>query len=358
MSNTFENAADELRRMVYEGAAERYGSLAEGIRERIEYELSVMQGHEEYFLMARSIVDWACGEGIVVGPGRGRAPSSIVCYCLGITRIDPIEHGLLFDRFMVPGGEPDIDLDVEYGAKERVQRYIREQFGGASVDVLELKALSVLKEILRKVQQRYGVAVDIDAIPLDDAETLALYSAGEAEDVFQFESDGMREYMRHLKEPTFDTLSAMNALYRPGAMDWIPVYIEMTKGDDYLGISCVKEALGRTSGLLVYQEQMMLLSKRIAGFTPEEADRLRKAAAKKDMPELDVLRERFIQGGVKNGYHEHYLVTLWSVFASRGPYLFNQAHSYSYVWLSFKLAWLKVHYPREYGEAILRYYRP
>ena len=101
----------------------------------------------------------------------------------------------------------------------------------------------------------------------------------------------------------------------------------------------------------------MLLSKRIAGFTPEEADRLRKAAAKKDMSELEALLKRFIQGGVKNGYHEHYLVTLWSGFTRRGPYLFNQAHSYSYVWLSFKLAWLKVHYSKEYREAILRCYR-
>ena len=352
MSNLIENAAGELRRMVYEGAAERYGSLPDEVLERVEYELSVMEGHEAYFLMVRSIVDWAHENGIAVGPGRGRAPESVVCYCLEITRIDPIEHGLLFDSFMVPGGEPDIDLDVEYGAKERVLRYIRQQFGDISVDVLELKALSVLKEILQKVQQRHGVAIDLDAIPLDDAETLALYAAGETEDVFQFESEGMREYMRHLKEPTFDTLSAMNALYRPGAMDWIPVYIEMTKGGDHCDIPCVKEALGRTSGLLVYQEQMMLLSKRIAGFTPEEADRLRKAAAKKDMSELDVLRERFIQGGVKNGRHEHYLVTLWSVFTRMGPHLFNQAHSYSYVWLSFKLAWLKVHYPREYGEVV------
>ena len=163
----------------------------------------------------------------------------------------------------------------------------------------------------------------------------------------------MKENLKHLKEPSFDTLAALYAFSRPGPMDWLPEFLERTSTDDHSYIiPCMKEVLDRTNGMLVYAEQMMTLSSSIAGFTAQEANQLRKAINKKKLAELEEFHKKLIKGGVENGFCEHSLEFIWNVFTSRGNHLFIQSHSYCYTLIGYQMAWLKAHYPAEFFAAL------
>lgn len=482
----------ELREKVTAGAIKRFGQLSPEQQKRIDDELQAIEekGFAGYFLMIEDVVNWVRSKGWIVGPGRGAAAGSLVNYCLGITEIDPMKHGLLFERLVHSDRLAllNIDLDMEPEAELHIKDYLKEKYGrdcisGITVfgkygqrealrkagkalgisastikrlssrlsdyyyslawniqyndairnayysgtdalrqafdvacklsnviedetihscgwlvapsplcdivpvqiqegwmneehtlnsmydawraeevgvlrlNFLTLRELRVIKDAVRAIEERDSILIDPVDIPLDDFKTLDLFARGDTVGVFQFGSEGMRENLQQLKDPTFDALAALNALYRPGSMDWIPEFLEGTPGDDhYYIISCMKEVLDRTNGMLVYQEQMMTLSSRIAGFTTDEANRLRKAAGKKKQAELDDLQKKFIKGGMEKGYPEHTLELIWNVFETRGIYLFNQSHSYCYTFIGYQMAWLKAHYPIEFFTALLNGY--
>lgn len=481
----------ELREKVFAGAIKRFGQLSTEQQKRINNELQVIEekGFAGYFLMIEDVVNWVRSKGWIVGPGRGAAAGSLVNYCLGITEIDPMKHGLLFERLVHSDRLAllNIDLDMEPEAELHIKEYLKEKYGrdcisGITVfgkygqrealrragkalgisastikrlssrlsdyyyslawniqyndairnayysgsdalrqafdvacklsnviedetihscgwlvapsplreilpvqiqegrvdgeytlnsmydvwraeevgvlrlNFLTLRELKVIKDAVRAVEEHNGILIDPVDIPLDDFKTLDLFARGDTVGVFQFGSEGMRENLQQLKDPTFDALAALNALYRPGSMDWIPEFLAMSQMTPSGDHTIVSEVLDRTNGLLVYQEQMMTLSSRIAGFSPEEANALRKATGKKKQDVLAELKEKIFKGGVENGYHTHYLKTLWNVFETRGVYLFNQSHSYCYTFIGYQMAWLKAHHPAEFFTALLNGY--
>lgn len=490
MPKISDNPVTELRVKVADGAIRRYGVVSAGQRQRLDTELSIIEakGVSDYFLMIADACDWVRSNGWMVGPGCGAAAGSLVNYCLGITEVDPMKHGLLFERLFHAGTKalPDIDLDLEPEAQEKIQEYLKEKYGrdcisritvfgkyGAQgawtktakameipaaqikrlrsklsynwlslaselweggdvwemyakaspqfrqaydiacklaniiedtsihacsmlvsasplgeivpvrhqegrqdgeytlncmyeprwaeytgalrLDFLSLSILKVIKDALKAIGEHEGIFVEPNDIPLDDAPTIYLYSRGDTGGVFQFESPGVKEYLRKLSMPTFDSITALYALYRPGAMDLIPEFLNANGIAKHAhALAGMAEVCDRTDGMLIYQEQMMAFSQVVAGFTPEESDRLRKAVGKKQVNVLAELKERFIAGGMEvNGLPKRALGLLWHVFVTRGSYLFQQAHAYCYTLVSYWTAWLKAHYPKEFYQALL-----
>ena len=230
-----------------------------------------------------------------------------------------------------------------------------EKVGMLKMDFLGLKTLSILKEAVENIRKSKGVVIDINAIPIDDKETFELFSRGESIATFQFESDGMRKWLRELKPTRFEDLIAMNALYRPGPMDYIPDFVDRKKGLRQIEYDLpeMKEILEDTYGITVYQEQVMLLSQKIAGFSKGEADGLRKAMGKKIKSMMDSLKEQFIKGGTGNGHTIEILEKIWKDWEAFAQYAFNKSHSTCYAWIGYQTAYLKAHYPAEFMAATL-----
>lgn len=230
-----------------------------------------------------------------------------------------------------------------------------EKVGMLKMDFLGLKTLSILKEAVENIRKSRGVVVDINAIPLDDKETFEFFSRGESIATFQFESDGMRKWLRELKPTRFEDLIAMNALYRPGPMDYIPDFVDRKKGLKQIEYDLpeMKDILEDTYGITVYQEQVMLLSQKISGFTKFEADGLRKAMGKKIKAMMDSLKEKFIKGGTENGHTIEILEKIWKDWEAFAEYAFNKSHSTCYAWIGYQTAWLKTNYPSEFMAATL-----
>ena len=233
--------------------------------------------------------------------------------------------------------------------------HVVESVGLIKMDFLGLKTLSIIKETLKNIKKRRGIEIDIDHIPIDDKATYELYSDGKTVGVFQFESEGMRTYLRELKPTQFTDLIAMNALYRPGPMDYIPQFIRRKLGQEPIqyDIDVMSEYLEDTYGVTVYQEQVMLLSKLLAGFTRGEADTLRKAMGKKIIAMLALLKPKFIEGGKKNGHDPKILEKIWGDWEKFASYAFNKSHAACYAWVSYQTAYLKANYPAEYMAANL-----
>ena len=431
--------ADELRRLAFDGAKARLGDLSDEIRERIDYELSVIARHDkaqEYILTVKRIVDCAREVGISVGPGRSSAPASFVNYCLGITGIDPIPHTLLFERFLNPESTtlPSIALDIEWGKQQMLLERLKEVFGEASVghistfqrysptrvyksvaktlglkendkevtfiadklvnviynsathscgiviapyplsenvpvrkdewgnlvslydsgdlkdvglvrfDILELKELNVIKQTVNLIKKRYGVDVDIDHIPLDDPETLALYAKGDTIGVFQFQASGMIEWVRKMKSPGFYDLVALNALYRPGPMALLPFFVDRQTRfvPTAYAESGAEEFLHETYGIPVYQEQLVCLVRKYSALSKLEAEMVYKTSNREGFHRL------FLEGGRNKGYTSRVLNILWEAYFKCGSTAFLKSHSLCYTWLSFQTAWLKAHYPKEF----------
>ena len=230
-----------------------------------------------------------------------------------------------------------------------------ESVGLIKMDFLGLKTLSIIKDALENIEASKGVKIDIDAIPLDDSATYELYSRGETTGLFQFESPGMKKHLRNLKPNRFEDLIAMNALYRPGPMEYIPSFIARKHGQEKVtyDIPDMEEYLKDTYGITVYQEQVMLLSQKLAGFTGGQADTLRKAMGKKKKDVLDKTKPQFIEGAQKNGHDPKICEKIWSDWEAFASYAFNKSHSTCYAYVSYQTAYLKAHYPAEFMAALL-----
>ncbi|MBD9133675.1 MAG: DNA polymerase III subunit alpha [Alistipes indistinctus] len=230
-----------------------------------------------------------------------------------------------------------------------------ESVGLIKMDFLGLKTLSIIKDALENIEASKGVKIDIDAIPLDDSATYELYSRGETTGLFQFESPGMKKHLRNLKPNRFEDLIAMNALYRPGPMEYIPSFIARKHGQEKVtyDIPDMEEYLKDTYGITVYQEQVMLLSQKLAGFTGGQADTLRKAMGKKKKDVLDKMKPQFIEGAQKNGHDPKICEKIWSDWEAFASYAFNKSHSTCYAYVSYQTAYLKAHYPAEFMAALL-----
>ena len=490
--------ADYLAKLAYDGARRLYGDpLPEEVRERVNFELHVMKtmGFPGYFLIVQDFINVARDQlDVMVGPGRGSAAGSVVAYCLGITRIDPIKYDLLFERFLNPDriSLPDIDTDFDDDGRGRVLEWVEDKYGHDKVahiitygsmatknsikdvarveklpleesnrlckaipdrlpdglkmnldnaikcvqelreaevsmdirmrntikyarmlegtvrnigihacgtiicrdpisdwvpvstsedkadpghkllctqydghvieetglikmDFLGLKTLSILKEAIENVRLSTGEVIDIDSIPIDDALTYRLYCEGRTIGTFQFESTGMQKYLRELQPSVFEDLIAMNALYRPGPMDYIPEFIARKKDPSRISydIPCMEKYLSDTYGITVYQEQVMLLSRQLANFTRGQSDTLRKAMGKKQIEKMNELEELFYKGGTKNGYDQKTLNKIWEDWKKFASYAFNKSHATCYSWVAYQTAFLKAHYPAEYMAAVM-----
>ena len=488
--------ADYLAKLAFDGAKQRFGDpLSDEVRERLKFELYIMKtmGFPGYFLIVQDFINAARTQlGVSVGPGRGSAAGSAVAYCLGITKIDPIQYDLLFERFLNPDriSLPDIDVDFDDDGRGEVLRWVTEKYGQEKVahiitygtmatkmaikdvarvqklplsesdrlcklvpdkipdkklnlpnaiayvpelqaaeaspdplvrdtmkyakmlegnvrgtgvhacgtiicrdditdwvpvstaddketgekmlvtqyegsviedtglikmDFLGLKTLSIIKDAVANVKHTKGIEIDIDTISIEDPATYKLYCEGGTVGTFQFESPGMQKYLRELKPSTFEDLIAMNALYRPGPMDYIPDFIDRKHGRKPIvyDIDIMEQYLKDTYGITVYQEQVMLLSRLLGGFTRGESDTLRKAMGKKIKSKLDELKPKFISGGQANGHDPNVLEKIWADWEKFASYAFNKSHATCYSWVAYQTAYLKANYPSEYLAAVL-----
>jgi DNA polymerase-3 subunit alpha len=232
-----------------------------------------------------------------------------------------------------------------------------EDAGVIKMDFLGLKTLSIIKTALQLIQQNHGIEIDIDSIPLDDAKTFQLYQRGDTNATFQFESAGMQKHLRDLKPDSFEDLIAMNALYRPGPMAYIPQYVARKHGKEEVkyDLEDMKEYLEETYGITVYQEQVMLLSQKLAGFSKGDADVLRKAMGKKQIATLNKMKVQFLEGANSKGHPKETLEKIWTDWEAFAEYAFNKSHSTCYAFVAYQTAYLKAHYPSEYMAAVLNH---
>ena len=513
--------ADYLALLAYKGAVRRYAPQTENgelitengnhnsqlstlisqlpkeVEERVRFELHIMKtmGFPGYFLIVQDFINSARDElGVMVGPGRGSAAGSVVAYCLGITKIDPLKYDLLFERFLNPDriSLPDIDTDFDDDGRGRVLKWVMDKYGHENcahiityasmatknsikdvarveklplnmsnalckaipdrlpdglkmnltnaikctpelrdaeassdpvlantikyakmlegtvrgtgihacgfiicrdpisdwvpvstaddpdfkdtktnctqydghviestglikMDFLGLKTLSELKEACTNIKITKGIDIDLDHIPIDDPKTYELYQQGRTIGTFQFESAGMQKYLRELHPTVFEDLIAMNALYRPGPMDYIPQFIARKNGREKITypIQCMEKYLKDTYGITVYQEQVMLLSRQLADFTRGESDALRKAMGKKKIDIVNAMKPKFIEGGKRNGHDPAILEKIWTDWEKFASYAFNKSHAACYSWVAYQTAYIKANYPAEYMAAIM-----
>ena len=490
---------DYLKHLTYKGAKRCYETISEDLDERILFELNVIKnsGYPGYFLIVQDLITAAREMGVSVGPGRGSAAGSVVAYCLGITKVDPIKYDLLFERFLNPDrvSMPDIDIDFDDEGRSKVIDYVIDKYGSNQVaqiitygkmaakssirdtarvldlslgeadriaklipnlklkdifekdekklsndlrsedfsNVLELKSLSkgddlqaetinqarvlegslrnvgthacgiiitpdditnfvpiaiakdsnlyvtqydnavvesagllkmdflglktltLIKDTVKLIKYKHDLELDIDSIPLDDSKTYELFQMGSTVGIFQYESAGMQKYLRDLKPTVFEDLIAMNALYRPGPLEYIPSFVKRKNGKEDItyDIPIMEEFLKETYGITVYQEQVMKLSQKLANFSKGDADLLRKAMGKKIFELLNKLKPKFLDGGESNGHSREVLEKIWKDWEAFASYAFNKSHSTCYALIAYQTAYLKSHYPAEYMAAVL-----
>ena len=474
---------DYLKNLCNTGLQKKYRNLNSKIKERAEYELSVIKkmGFASYFLITADFVEYARKNKIPVGPGRGSAPGSIVSYALGITNIDPLKHNLIFERFLNPDriSMPDIDIDFCVERRGQVIDYLKSVYGEESVtqiitfgkmnaravirdvgrvmsysysevdkiakmipegpkvtldqalkqnsdlrtvsqtnykdlidnakvlegmtrhasihaagvvvapgdltdfvplyrssqgdvttqydmkelesigllkmDFLGLRNLTVIDKTVDLIKQRFDKNIDIDEIDMEDPKVYELFAKGLTVGIFQFESAGMREFLKKLKPKSIDGLVAMNALYRPGPMQNIDRYIKRAHGKEKVEYvhPLLEEALKETYGIIVYQEQVMQIANIIAGFTLSEADEMRRAIGKKISSLMDKMAEKFIEGAVKNGLSKAKAKKIFDLIDKFAQYGFNKSHSVAYSYIAYQTGWLKTHYTAEFMSANL-----
>ena len=251
-----------------------------------------------------------------------------------------------------------LSKDKETGEDVRTSQYdghYIEDVGMLKMDFLGLITLTIIHNCLDLIKERFGEDIDIEAIPIDDKPTYELYGRGDTVSVFQFESEGMQTWLQKLRPTRFEDLIAMNALYRPGPMDYIPDFVARKQGEQAIeyDLPDMEEYLSDTYGVTVYQEQVMLLSQKLAGFTKGEADKLRKAMGKKQIDILNSLKDKFMSGGIEKGHPEKVLDKIWKDWEKFAQYAFNKSHATCYAWVSYQTGWLKCHYPSEFFASCL-----
>ncbi|MFA5844482.1 MAG: DNA polymerase III subunit alpha [Coriobacteriia bacterium] len=476
-----------LREECVEGLKRRYGDPLPGeVVERLETELEVITGKglSAYFLIVADFVGWAKEHGIGVGPGRGSAAGSIISYALGITSLDPLEHGLLFERFLNPERTemPDIDIDFDDERRGEVIEYVRAKYGADKVaqivtfntmkaraavrdagrvlgypygvpdkvakqiledpkatiasslkgnadlraeyeaggdtkriidaaqalenivrgegvhaaavvicrdalsgytplkrdtkgesiitqyegkiiaelgllkmDFLGLRTLTVIAKAVGSIRGHHGVDIDIERLPMDDADTFALLKRADTDGVFQVESPGMKRVLLNLKPTVFADIVAVVALFRPGPMDSIDDFVARKHGRAQVTFydDRIKHILEETYGAIVYQEQAMRITMEMAGFSAAKAEKLRKGMGKKIMAIVDALKPEFVEGAVSRGYDRRLAEKVWADIQKFGEYAFNKSHAAAYGLIAYQTAYLKAHYPFEYMAAVL-----
>lgn len=416
------NEDNYLECLSFTKAKQIYGDLLpEDVSDRLKYELQIIRdrGASSYFLFLHDVVTTSRTElGIWIGPGRGTAAGCLVCYCLGITKIDPLKHDLLFERFLSPDGTvfPDIDIDTENEGRERIISWLQQKYGkdccahiakGKALhlcgfvvadesitnlaplstrivemssdrrvtmnfvqyndiqssglikfDFLDFETLTQMKEICELVKMKDDEGLDIEKIPQDDIKTMELFLRGQTDDILLFNSNDMKMWLQDFNPICFEDLTILNCMYRPGSMDDIALVIkhkQSKKPIEYI-VPCVESVLHNTYGIIVYQEQIMEISRLIADFSRSESALLRMAVGmfKKEM--LPTLRNRFIRGGMKNGYPKAALKKLWTEIEYKGRYTFNKSHSVCYTWLAYQMAYLKANYPKEFAQVMEKYH--
>lgn len=259
-------------------------------------------------------------------------------------------------------GQDDLENYIPMSTAKDAELYVVqyegnhvEDVGLLKMDFLGLKTLSIIKDAVENVRESQGIELDIDTIPIDDTKTFELYARGETTGLFQFESPGMKKHLRALQPNRFEDLIAMNALYRPGPMEYIPDFIARKHGREPIqyDLADMEEYLSDTYGITVYQEQVMLLSQKLAGFTKGEADTLRKAMGKKQRAVLDKMKPKFIEGAASRGHDATTCEKIWTDWEAFASYAFNKSHSTCYAYVSYQTAYLKAHYPAEFMAALL-----
>ncbi|RYD89395.1 MAG: DNA polymerase III subunit alpha, partial [Sphingobacteriales bacterium] len=230
-----------------------------------------------------------------------------------------------------------------------------ESAGLLKMDFLGLKTLTLIKDTVKLVKYKHNIDLDPEEFPIDDVKTYELFQRGETVGIFQYESPGMQKYMKELKPTVFGDLIAMNALYRPGPLEYIPSFVRRKNGEEPIqyDLDACEEYLKETYGITVYQEQVMLLSQKLAGFTKGEADVLRKAMGKKQKDVLDKMKPKFVAQAAEKGHNPATLEKIWKDWEAFASYAFNKSHSTCYAWVAYQTAYLKAHYPAEYMAAVL-----
>lgn len=256
---------------------------------------------------------------------------------------------------IVPLATADDKTNKEKVLVTQFEGSVIEETGLIKMDFLGLKTLSIIKDAVANIRQNRGIDININSIDIKDKKTYQLYSEGRTTGTFQFESGGMQKYLKDLQPTKFEDLIAMNALYRPGPMDYIPSFVERKHGREKISydIPIMEKYLDETYGITVYQEQVMLLSRLLANFTRGQSDELRKAMGKKLIDKMMSLKEKFLSGGKANGYKEKDLNKIWADWEKFAQYAFNKSHSTCYSWVAYQTAWLKANYPSEYMAAVL-----
>ena len=416
-----------LMQLVSDGLAKRkVSNPSKEFLDRLNFELEIIDERDyvNYFLIVADLVRAAKEDfNLFVGPGRSSAAGSLVCYCLGITDVDPIKHDLLFERFINLDRYvlPDIDIDVEEGGKDILVQYLKDKYGDDHVthiityamkenrgrieertivghgihacgvalsklpmsaytpltkvddtvvtvydgrciedagpvkfDILDFKLLEQMHRIQDRIKADADKEFDVSRIPADDQATLEVFQRGETEGIFMFESTAIKKCLSIMHSVSFSDLVALNTMYRPGLMDYIPDFIARKNGQSKIeyALPCMEKYLSETYGMLIYQEQFMLLIQNIAGFSRADSDILRKAFAKKKDGVLNEMRPRFIQGGMANGYSESVLQSLWEQWYVDARYCFNKSHAVCYTKLAYQMMYLKVHFPKEFQNVI------
>ena len=348
----FASTADYLRHLACEGLEAR------GVdgKERLEYELEtvISKGWEDWFLIIWDIVQSVRKRGHSVGPGRGSAPASLLCYVLGITDVNPLEHWLLFERFISPDSTnpPDIALDLDREGYGKAVACFDETYASSqkapTVSFAPLDCLDVIREASR------GCTIPDD---FDDPDVYRLFANGDTGNVFMFGSDGLKPWLEKIRPETFSDLVVLNAMYRPGPMAFLPEYAEnraaIKEGKDIMQPfgTAFDDILAETCGVLVYQEQLMLIARK-AGLSITDTDRFRKAVLKRKTAVLDELEPRFLEGCHHMGMSMKEARALWFTCLRKGQYAFMKAHATAYSVIAYRMAWLKVHRREEFIRAL------
>ena len=366
---------ENLETLCYQRAQTIYGTqLPDEVTDRLQFELEIIEksGNSNYLLFLYNLVNTAQKElGALIGPGRGSIGGSLIAYCLGITKVDPLKHDLLFERCINPDklSHLEVWIDVDEKGLAAILRWLEEKnvkiYGGDTLEfedesdigkwkfttkLVDKNVLSEIKTVLSNIKQTQGIDVNLDDIPIDDSQTFALFQKGETDDIFCFDSYVMQQWLKYLHPTTFNDLVILNVMYRPGIEDYIPQMLQRKDGKEKIEypIPTMEKYLNETYGIVVYQEQIMMLCRLLADFTRGESDTLRKALGKKRGNVLSVLKQKFIEGGQRNGYRESTLEKIWKDWEEKGMYAFNKAHAVSLTWLAYQMAYLKANYPKEF----------
>ena len=355
---------DYLEYLTCTKAKQIYGDpIPEEVMDRLRFELEVIEKNESerYFLFMQDVVYTAEKKlGALVGPGQGTTAGSLVAFCLGITKVDPLKHDLLFERFMCPDKYVDLDITLDFDEEGRgrviellKKKYGREYFAHV-VNFIGMKVLSQQKAICESIKSTKGIDIDLNKIPLDDSKTFELFQKGNIEGIFCFDAEGMQEWLRYQHPTKFNDLVLLNVMCRPEIEDYIPQMLQRRCGKEKIEypIPAMEKYLHESYGILVYQEQIMLLSRLIAKFSRKDSDNLRKAFCKRDQKLLAALKPWFMDGGLTNGYEENILEDIWQDWEEKGLYAYNKAHAVCYSWLGYQMAYLKAHFPEDFESII------